>query len=95
MTIFYALNILNLLRLAWKHPKSEGYFKSRKGMENLDLFSRMIDYPIEKVGGLWDFLIILISRAIDLSVKVLMTIITFLKLETLFIFQVVCLDLDD
>ena len=78
-----------MFKKSWFHPKSKGYFNHNQEVDNHDLFSRAINYPIEKVPGLFQFILILSGRVVDLALKCIKTFVTFLKLNTLFLFQLI------
>ena len=89
LTVMYAIRIIHMFKKSWFHPKSKGYFNHNQEVGNHDLFSRAINYPIEKVPGLFQFILILSGRVVDLALKCIKTFVTFLKLYTLFLFQLI------
>ena len=89
MSIFYVYFIRQKIIEAWYSKKNFKSFNEEENLEDQDFFSRMLGKPMKDVSGVAEFFYLLSTRLITLALKITNTVYIFLRLHTLFVFQVV------
>jgi hypothetical protein len=87
-SIGYGIKIWHKLVRAWGDRKNTGYFESDEEYKDHQLFTRLLNKPIEEISGITEFFILVVSRLINLALKMINTIWIFFKNDTLFSIQV-------
>lgn len=88
LTIYYAKRVLNLFKICWKNSKISDEMRGRSDLKDMDFFSRMINFPFNKVTGVIHLIKLLIKRLAEFLLILLYTLVYFFKHYTLYIFQV-------
>lgn len=88
MSIFYSYNIKQKIVESWYSEKNLASFGREEENQHKDFFSRMLNKSITKINGVTEFFYLLSTRIIALALKITNTIYVFLKIHTLFTFQV-------
>lgn len=89
MSIGYGYFIRQKIIEAWYSKKNMKSFNEVGNLADEDFFSRMLGKSMKEVSGVAEFFYLLSTRLITLALKITNTIYIFLRLHTLFVFQVV------
>lgn len=88
MSLVYAYFIKEKIMESWYSEKNLESFGKEEKVTDQDLFSRLLGKSMKEVSGVTEFFYLLSSRLVTLVLKITNTVYIFLKLHTLFTFQV-------